>query len=85
MQLKVKAKLDAGFCPLSLVCKDMREKTKADGQDIVIVVERNKGYTYTYKTRIFKDNTGHEEEKHKEKVEKEEKATSIEANAEKES
>jgi hypothetical protein len=29
--------------------------------------------------------TGHEEEKHKEKVEKEEKATSIEANAEKES
>ena len=62
MQLKVKAKLDTGFCPLSLVCKEMREKTKADGQDIVIAVERNKGYTYTYKTRIFKDNTGHDEE-----------------------
>jgi predicted NBD/HSP70 family sugar kinase len=40
----------------------MREKTKEDGQDIVIAVERNKGYTYTYKTRIFKDNTGHDEE-----------------------
>lgn len=62
MKLKVNAKLDAGFCPLSLVCKEMREKTKENGQDIVIAVERNKGYTYTYKTRIFKDNTGHDEE-----------------------
>ena len=62
MNLKVNAKLDKGFCPLSLVCREMREKTKADGQDIVIAVERNKGYTYTYKTRIFKDNTGHDEE-----------------------
>ncbi len=62
MNLKVNAKLDTGFCPLSLVCREMREKTKADGQDIVIAVERNKGYTYTYKTRIFKDNTGHDEE-----------------------
>lgn len=62
MNLKVNAKLDKGFCPLSLVCREMREKTRADGQDIVIAVERNKGYTYTYKTRVFKDNTGHDEE-----------------------
>ena len=62
MKLKVNAKLDAGFCPLSLVCKEMRENTKENGQDIVIAIERNKGYTYTYKTRIFKDNTGHDEE-----------------------
>ena len=62
MNLKVNAKLDTGFCPLSLVCREMREKTKTDGQDIVIAVERNKGYTYTYKTRIFKDNTGHDQE-----------------------
>ncbi len=62
MNLKVNAKLDKGFCPLSLVCREMREKTAADGQDIVIAVERNKGYTYTYKTRVFKDNTGHDEE-----------------------
>lgn len=62
MKLKVNAKLDKGFTPLSLVCREMREKTKENGQDIVIAVERNKGYTTTYKTRIFPDNTGHDEE-----------------------
>jgi len=62
MNLKVKAKLDPGFQPLSLVCRDMREATANDGQDIVIAIERNKGYTTTYKTRISRDNTGHDEE-----------------------
>ncbi len=62
MKLKVNAKLDPQFMPLSLVCRDMREATKEDGQDIVIGVERNKGYTTTYKTRIFKDGTGHDDE-----------------------
>ena len=62
MNLKVKAKLDVNFTPLSLVCREMRENTKTDGQDIIIAVERNKGYTSTYKTRIYKDNTGHDEE-----------------------
>ena len=62
MKLKVNAKLDPKFQPLSLVCRQMREQTATDGQDIVIAVERNKGYTSTYKTRIFKDNTGHDEE-----------------------
>ncbi len=62
MKLKVNAKLDPQFTPLSLVCRDMREKTKNDGQDIIIAVERNNGYTTTYKTRIFKDGTGHDEE-----------------------
>ncbi len=62
MKLKVNAKLDPKFQPLSLVCREMRENTKENGQDIVIAVERNKGYTSTYKTRIFKDNTGHDEE-----------------------
>lgn len=62
MKLKVHAKLDPHFQPLSLVCREMRDNTKEDGQDIVIAVERNKGYTSTYKTRIFKDNTGHDEE-----------------------
>ncbi len=62
MNLKVKAKLDPGFMPLSVVCRDMREATKDNGQDIVIGVERNKGYTTTYKTRIFKDNIGHDDE-----------------------
>jgi len=62
MKLKVNAKLDSQFQPLSLICRDMREATKEDGQDLVIAIERNKGYTTTYKTRIFKDGTGHDEE-----------------------
>ena len=62
MKLKVNAKLDPQFTPLSLVVREMREATKDDGQDIIIAVERNKGYTTTYKTRIYKDGTGHDEE-----------------------
>ncbi len=62
MNIKVNAKLDPGFMPLSVVCRDMREATAKDGQDLVIGVERNKGYTTVYKTRIFKDGTGHDEE-----------------------
>ena len=62
MNLKVKAKLDPQFEPLSVVCRDMREATKEDGQDIIIAIERNKGYTYTYKTRIFRDGIGKDEE-----------------------
>ena len=62
MNLKVNAKLDPQFQPLSLVCREMREATKENGQDVIIAIERNKGYTVTYKTRIFKDGTGHDEE-----------------------
>ena len=60
MKLKIPAKLDAGFEPMSIVCREMREGA-VDGQDIVVAVERNKGYTKVYKTRIYKDNTGHDE------------------------
>ena len=62
MKLKVNAKLDGGFMPMALVCKQMREATKDDGQDLIVAVERNQGYTYVYRTRIYKDNTGHDEE-----------------------
>lgn len=62
MKLKVNAKLDPKFQPLSVICREMREKCKDDGQDLVIAVERNKGYTTTYKTRVFKDGCGHDEE-----------------------
>ena len=62
MNLKVNAKLDPQFQPLSLVCREMREATKEDGQDLVIGIERNKGYLTTYKTRIFQDGTGHDDE-----------------------
>ncbi len=64
MKLKVAAKLDSGFMPMSLVTREMR-KGASDGQDIVIAVERNKGYTKVYKTKIYKDNTGHDEENFK--------------------
>ena len=62
MNCKVKAKLDPQFAPLALVCREMREATKENGQDLVIGIERNKGYMVTYKTRIFQDGTGHDEE-----------------------
>lgn len=62
MNLKVKAKLDPLFEPLSVVCRDMREATAKDGRDIIIAVERNRGYTTTYKTRIFPDGIGKDEE-----------------------
>ena len=62
MKLKVNAKLDPQFEPLSLICREMREATKEAGQDLIIAIERNKGYVTTYKTRIFLDGTGHDEE-----------------------
>ncbi len=62
MKCKVQAKLDPQFAPLALKCREMREATKENGQDMVIGIERNKGYMVTYKTRIFQDGTGHDEE-----------------------
>ncbi|MBQ6848748.1 MAG: ROK family protein [Clostridia bacterium] len=62
MKLKINAKLDPGYIPMSLVCREMRAATAENGQDLVIAIERNKGYTTTYKTRVFPDGTGHDEE-----------------------
>ncbi len=62
MNLKVKAKLDPKFEPLSVVVREMREATKENGQDIIVAIERNKGQISTYKTRIYPDGTGHDEE-----------------------
>lgn len=62
MKLKVNAKLDPNFQPLSLICREMREATKSDGQDLIIAVERNKGYITTYKTRVFPDGTGRDDD-----------------------
>lgn len=36
MELKVAAKLDPKFAPLSVICRDMREATTSGGQDIII-------------------------------------------------
>ncbi len=65
MKLKVNAKLDPEFAPMSLVVREMREATEADGQDIVIAALRNKGYTTVYKTRVFRDGTGRDAENFK--------------------
>ena len=65
MKLKRCAILDPGFTPMALVLREMREKTAEDGQDIVVAAERNKGYTTVYRTRIYKDGTGHDEENFK--------------------
>ena len=62
MNLKVNAILDPQFAPLSVVCREMREATRENGQDLVIAIERNNGYTVTYKTRVFADGTGHDDE-----------------------
>jgi len=62
MKLKVEPKLDKQFMPLSIICREMRENTKENGQDIIVAVERNDGYTTTYKTRVYADNTGHDQE-----------------------
>ncbi len=65
MTLKVNAKLDPKFMPLSVVVRDMKKATEKEGQDIIIAIERNKGYTVTYKTRVFPDGSGHDEENFK--------------------
>ena len=54
MNLKIEAKLDRGFKPMALVCREMREATKDDGQDIVVAVERNQGYTYVTEQEYIK-------------------------------
>ena len=61
MKLLVKAKLDPGFRPLALVIREMKEKTKENGKDIVIGVERTKGCVTVYKTRIYPEGTGHDD------------------------
>lgn len=62
MKPKIKTELDPGFVPMSLVCREMRRATAENGQDLVIAIERNKGYTTTYRTRVYPDGTGHDEE-----------------------
>lgn len=58
MKLKVESVLDREFIPLSLVCREMRENTKNEGQDIVIGIERNNGQISTFRTRVYKDGIG---------------------------
>ena len=62
MNLKVKAVLDEGFAPMSVVFRDFEAAAKANPQEIVVAVVRNKGLTSTYKLTVFADDAGKDEE-----------------------
>ncbi len=63
MKLKVEAILDKGFKPMVLVYREFVEAAKAaGGKNLVIGIERNKGYVSTFETVIFPEGTGHDEE-----------------------
>ena len=63
MKLKTIAPLDTGYMPMALVLKDFKERAENEGrQQIVIGIERNKGYISTYEMTVFADGTGHDEE-----------------------
>jgi len=63
MELKVKALLDPGFKPMSVVMREYDQAVAAaKSQPLVIGIVRNKGYVSAYKTAIFADGTGHDEE-----------------------
>ena len=63
MKLKVEAILDKGFMPMVLVYREFTEAAKAaDGNRLVIGIERNKGYVSAFETVIYRDGTGHDDE-----------------------
>ena len=63
MLLKVKAPLDPGFMPMSIVYRDFEAAVKSvGGQTLTIGLERNDALTSVYTVEIFKDGTGHDEE-----------------------
>ena len=65
MLLKIKAPLDPGFMPMSVVYRDFEARVKAEGgQPLTIGLERNDGLTSVYTVEVFKDGTGHDEENH---------------------
>ena len=64
MELKVKAILDPGFEPMSVVLRDYNAAVAAaeKKQRLVIAIVRNQGFTSTYALDVFADGTGHDEE-----------------------
>ena len=56
MKLKVGAKLDKQFMPMSVVCRDFVAEAKANnGEKLVIGIERNKGYISTFSMTVLPD------------------------------
>lgn len=63
MKPKFEAKLDKGFQPLVLVFNDFIKRAKeANGEKLVIGIERNSGFVSTFPMTVFPDGTGHDEE-----------------------
>ena len=63
MKPKFEAKLDKGFQPLVLVFNDFIKRAKeANGEKLVIGIERNSGFVSTFPITVFPDGTGHDEE-----------------------
>ncbi len=56
MKLKVEAKLDKQFMPMSVVYRDFVNEAKENGgEKLIIAIERNKGYISTFETIVFPD------------------------------
>ena len=56
MKLKFDAKLDPKFLPMSVAYRDfVNEAKQANGQKLIIGVERNNGYLSTFETTVFPD------------------------------
>ena len=56
MKLKVEAKLDRQFMPMSVVYRDFINEAKQNGgEKLIIAIERNKGYVSTFETVVFPD------------------------------
>lgn len=63
MKPNIEAKLDKGFQPMILVFNDFIKRAKeADGERLVIGIERNNGFVSTFEMTVFPDGTGHDEE-----------------------
>ena len=63
MKLKVKAILDPYFEPMSLKVREFKNLKEYD--EIIIGVERNQDELKTYKTKIYKEGTGHDDENYR--------------------
>lgn len=56
--------LDKNFKPAVLEVTNFINRVRESGleNEVTICLERTRGYNYTYKIKVFKDNTGHDEE-----------------------
>ncbi len=62
--MKFVPSIDKNFTPMIKVLDNFRDKVKGSGNstDFGFCLERNDGFRYVYKTSIYEDGTGHDEE-----------------------